>query len=465
MKSMKRFGEILSIRALLLTLGLLGYWSFGKSFAYLGIYPLYIGEVLMVLGVIGAISTGKVAVLRKKSSYVFWTFFWVAMTQGVVSVLTGHSVSEVVRNLAVVYYGLFAWITYAFFVRARTQGVGMSDDQLTNVLSRISGWVLLGSTISLVVVLTSGSALPRFPGTDVPVLYYKPTDAIVPVAIVMTLWLQGHVSSVYGMWALGLSVVAASRSRSAMLVFFMALATSWRPNRRTILLGLLIGCLTAILIGLDVRIDLGYREISAQQLMANLLSLVSPGKAAELDYSTLETSSWRLSWWRAILIDSIENWRVVFGLGWGANLADIFRFQTADAETLNVLRSPHNALMGVLGRGGWVSAVLWISFYGSFLMEMVMAWRKSHNRARRSLIALVVIYTCGALINGMTDVYLESPQNAIPHWIVVGIGWSLASGTLVPSRKGATGLDHDKPTQCLELVVSDVCGTPERHTG
>ena len=34
----------------LLIIAVLGYWAFGKAFAYIGLYPLYIGEALLVAG-------------------------------------------------------------------------------------------------------------------------------------------------------------------------------------------------------------------------------------------------------------------------------------------------------------------------------------------------------------------------------------------------------------------------------
>ncbi|MGH6913045.1 MAG: hypothetical protein ACREH3_05005, partial [Geminicoccales bacterium] len=48
--------------ARLLALVVLGYWAFGKAFAYLGLYPLYIGEVVLIVGLLYLIHRGTIPV-------------------------------------------------------------------------------------------------------------------------------------------------------------------------------------------------------------------------------------------------------------------------------------------------------------------------------------------------------------------------------------------------------------------
>src|SRR5690606_41201822 len=55
-------------------------------------------------------------------------------------------------------------------------------------------------------------------------------------------------------------------------------------------------------------------------------------------------------------------------------------------------------------------------------------------------------------INGATDVFLESPQNAIPHWIVVGIGWAL-----IRDAQALALPDPGKPPRVLPV--------PDPHVG
>jgi hypothetical protein len=204
------------------------------------------------------------------------------------------------------------------------------------------------------------------------------------------------------------------------------MAMIWRPTRRTLnLIGLGLLLFVALLIT-DLRIDLGYREVSARQFLANVSSLVGSDEAASsLDATTTRNKDWRSAWWDAIYSDAVDNNRYVIGLGWGTNLADEFGFQTVDSD-VNALRNPHNALLGILARGGWLAAGLWVSFYLLLLYGLWQAARRfQDDRARQDMAWIIMIYVLASQINGATDVFLESPQNAIPHWIVIGVGWVL----------------------------------------
>ena len=48
----------------------LGYWAFGKSFAYLGMYPIYIGEMLLGLGLLYLIHRGTIPVPNQLAAVV-----------------------------------------------------------------------------------------------------------------------------------------------------------------------------------------------------------------------------------------------------------------------------------------------------------------------------------------------------------------------------------------------------------
>lgn len=412
---------------------LIGYWSFGKAFAYLGIYPIYIGECALVVGVLWWLSCGRLYVPRTLSCVIYLCLLCIVSFQALVSIVfLQQPLMEVVRNISIIYYGLFGLITYT--LSGSLASKAPPANILLNVaLPRVSVWALSGLTVSAIGYLWFVDKLPVFPKTDVPILYFKPTDAIMPLIVTIGLWQQGYIKWYYGPWALILIFIAAARSRSALFSFVLALVLLWRLNRRTTALATLIAASVGILVFSGLRIPIGYREVSFKQYVANTVSALRPEAAVELDPSTHNTIVWRLNWWSAILGDAVSHRRILIGLGWGANLANAFGFQTAsNPEALTALRHPHNATIGIIARGGWITGLYWALFNTFFLIELGIAMTRRRREALgNDLCRLVWVYAVLALLNSSTDVFLESPQNAIPYWMTVGVGWRLIVGQRV----------------------------------
>ena len=411
----------------LLAFLLIGYWSFGKAFAYIGVFPVYVSEIGLGLGICLGLAIGRLYFLRH-ISYVLWMALLVgSLAQAVFSIgLLGQPPMEVLRNIAAIYYSLFAYLTYAVVRRS----IG-SRDLLSEMYQRLpkwSFWILSVITLSMSITLYYWLPVPAFPGTDVTMLYYKPTDASMALIVLIGLWLLRCLSLRYGAWALVLMLASAARNRSAMLVLAVTLLFLWRPNRRGLTVTAVLFVLASILVVGNFRINLGgYRELSARQFVENVSSLVGEEEASNEGTSTAVTKSWRMAWWEAILDDASSTDRVFMGTGWGSNLADMFGFQTA-ASGQSALRHPHNFLLGILARGGWILAFIWVAFYATLIMGLFRAMRSLRSRPiLRNLAVLSAIYLVSSLIHGATDVFLEAPQNAIPHWIVVGVAWALIS--------------------------------------
>ena len=432
-----------------LVLAVLGYWAFGKAFAYVGLFPLYIGEALLVAGLLYLIHRGTIPIPNLAVFWLYALLFAVVIGQAAYSILVlVQPPLEVLRNLAVIYYGLFAVITFVLIVRST--GSDFYRNTIENLLPRVAPWVLGFATLTVVGGVFLGHVLPQFPMTDsVTLLFYKPTDAVMPLIVLMALWMRGYLKTRWMIWTAGLLVIAAGRSRSAMLAVAVAvLAMIWRPTRRMLSMIAVAVLVFITLLVFDVRLDLGYREVSARQFMANVTSLVGSDEAASgLDATTTRNKDWRADWWDSIYTDAVEHDRYLVGLGWGTNLADEFGFQTEDSD-INALRNPHNAFLGILARGGWLAASLWVGFYLLLLYGLWQAARTfQHDRARQEMAWIVLIYILASQINGATDVFLESPQNAIPHWIIVGVGWALIREAQFINQPAAPAPPEPDPQQ------------------
>ena len=423
-----------SLRVSLLIMGLLvvlltGYWSFGKSFGYLGIHPFYIGEAVMLAGLGMILYRSRFYVLKHASFWLYWAFFLVALLQGGVSVFVlKQPAMEVVRNLAIVYYGLFAYIVYSL---TAYPGMGRAFYQklIRTIIPRLFPYLLVGSLLTVTAFNLFDGQLPLFPGTQVPIVFYKPTDAVMPFFLYFTLAIRGHMHQLYLMGAMLPILICSARSRSVMICFFVASLLTLRPSKRYVRLFAILAALLAVLAVSGLRINLGYREVSASQFVANTLSILNlDDQSAEVDPTAVRNKQWRSEWWDQIVADALQPDRVAIGLGWGTNLAETFEVMAPGVYSdLNALRHPHNALFGILARGGWLAAALWTCFYASLFWGLWWAKRVfgATDRELGDLAVAIMVYVAASLVNGSTDVFLESPQVAIPHWVIIGLGWGL----------------------------------------
>lgn len=443
-----------------LAICLAGYWGFGKSFAYVGLYPVYVGEIFTIAGMLIVFAHGRIHLPRDGSVWICVLLAGIAFIQAIVSVVfLGQDRIDVLRNLAVVYYVVFGYFSYAALERA-----GRTGDIHTRILGRwlpgLAPWVIAGNAASIAfglfyvrqgMMLGDPEPLPFFPGTHVPLLSYKPTDLSMPTILFAGLWLMGRLRASYGVVALLFLLLSAARSRSVMLGFLILMLAVWRPHARGLGFAALIGVFFLILVVGNVTLDLGgYREISVRQFTENFTTLLEPSSDEEKNSASAVTKSWRLAWWEAILADATSNNRVFLGGGWGSNPAEVHGFQTFE-EGLNALRNPHNVFLGLLARAGWITAGLWTLFHGLLIAGLVRAEHVFRVKsAPRALCRLTITFLAVSLLHGSTDVFLESPQNAIPHWIAVGMAWSLIAES---RRRGIR----------LRWKLYDTYATPGQH--
>ena len=416
------------IRRLYLALTLLavGYWTFGKAFAYIGVAPVYLGEVSLLLLALPALAATKRSCWGPTSLLaIYLCLLAVVALQVIYSAYDGNHLIESLRGSAQVYYGLFAFATCALLKQGKGR-VLLAKAILTDLLPRLAPLILLGITVSMVAYVYFQPALPLIPGVDVPMLFYKPTDASVPLLLILSACALGYVARLYGLWATALLLLAAARNRSVLLALVVWAILVLRPRRTGgFILVSAVSMFALLLFTTDLSIDTGYRSLSRGQFAANLTSLWNPESAGATDRSTATTRSWRLAWWGAILEDSFHPDRILLGDGWGVNLAKAYGFQTGDPESRTALRNPHSAFINALARGGWMSAVLYAGFFMTALLRSLrQAWGSAETSARHlALLAVVLLAVAG--VHGCTDVFLESPQNAIPLWIAVGASWAV----------------------------------------
>jgi O-antigen ligase len=89
------------------------------------------------------------------------------------------------------------------------------------------------------------------------------------------------------------------------------------------------------------------------------------------------------------------------------------------------LRSPHNGNMTVLARMGVPGAVLWIALNLSFVIRMLVAFRRASSAGLRFWSSVNLFVLClwlATMINQSFDVYIEGPMGGMWFWAIIGFG-------------------------------------------
>ncbi len=181
--------------------------------------------------------------------------------------------------------------------------------------------------------------------------------------------------------------------------------------------------ITSIIILLLTSLTFEYgksrRKISTVQIKNNIYSIIRPSKGK--DYLT-GTTKWRLLFWRKLITTTANNFdKLLFGFGFGKNLATTFKMETGKVRPN---KHPHNFTINIFTRMGIFGLLAWVYLNLFYIKRLLFAYKSSSGIQRKTALWLLTIWMA-AITNSMFDVYLEGPMGAIPFWIFMGFGYSL----------------------------------------
>jgi hypothetical protein len=408
------------------SLGILltGYAFLGKGFAYIGLPPLFVGEVVLGLGLLALFLT--IPKVRLSTLELILLAF---IGLGIIRTLPFVSTFglDAIRDAAVWYYALFALIASTALEKRHLLAAVAWLVRLTPALVLwLAGTSLLGrDTLPFA---------PSFPGAPVPIFFVKPGDrAIMMLAAAAVLILglaerrpgasQRRLRFLWTFWLLGVAAISVM-SRGGMISVAVALLLIFlsRPTRQWLAPILWASCFIVIVILFNPQLPSGYggRTISGPQLTSNITSIFTEESAEESGLAG--TRTWRLDWWSDIYDYTVQGPYFWGGKGFGVNLASEDGYQTRADEGL---RSPHSSHMTILARMGVPGLALWIVLHMSFLVRMLIAQHHALETGDQFLAnveLLILAVWLAALINSSFDVYLEGPQAAIWFWSLFGAG-------------------------------------------
>jgi hypothetical protein len=459
----RRPSSLTVARVFLISLGvlLLGYMFLGRGFAHLGFPPVYVGEVVLAIGVVAT----AVVLIRtwppRRPTILVWLLlaFMALGALRTVPYLSTYGV-DALRDAVLWGYGAFALMLYVIV-----------DRDVISRAMRAYGWVVPAFAIWLPVSWTlfrilSTAIDPTRPGEVVPLVFFKSGDMAVhiagsvaflvfavPAGLVTRRFAVRMAIAVPLAWT---ALVGWATNRGSLVAIAMAVGVAivigrrWRPWAP-----LAAGALVALMIfslpspisapgdGSGVATPTPTvgrqsptpratpartpvveptappgRQVGIRQVVENFISIFVPSSDSGLS----GTRAFRLAWWSEIVDYTVFGPYFWDGKGFGVNLATDDGFQpTADQS----LRAPHNSHMTALARMGVPGFLLWIALQGAFAVQLLRA-TLAHRREGDALLAAagawILVYWMAMMVNTSFDPYLEGPQGGIWFWSLFGVG-------------------------------------------
>jgi hypothetical protein len=495
-------GDLPVVRVFVGTLLLLlaGYMFMGRGFAHLGIPPIYLGEIVLALGLV---ATTVAAVQLRIRPRLTWTvglllafMAWGAIRT--VPYLTTYG-ADALRDAVLWGYALFALMIYLLADRSWIERAMRTYGLIVPIFAL---WLPIGWLIWLEV--SKGATTDR-PGDLIPLVYFKAGDMavhsvgavaflilftaafttlrtfawryIVAQPLVWGMFVFGTVSRgalLAAISGLGLVLLATRRFLNwvpvvvALIVLVLALA--FGPTVTSSVAGLLPSSPSSGPGAAPTEPPPWYqanRPATLDQFLGNGVSILT----GEGDKNQVGTVQFRVAWWTKIVNYTVFGPYFLTGKGFGVNLADDDGFQpTLDHS----LRAPHNSSMTVLARMGVPGFLVWVAIQALWALGMlrsVIRNRLAGDRLLSSASAVLFIYWFAIMIVTSFDPFIEGPQGGIWFWTIFGLGlvamrlvpepgaidripllgeagWRDSLRTLVPARGGprpAPSPDGDEP--------------------
>jgi O-Antigen ligase len=418
--------------------GVLLYATFGKGFAYAGWPPVFVGEVLLAVVIVGALRQGFVF---PRTPLAAATAVIAAVTLVQVAIERTHVVvplQETVRGAAPVYYAAFAFSTYSL-LRAYERAAGATAvvATLERAMMRVVPFMLV-ALAAIASLAFLDPTLPTWPGSGAQLFARKGADLAVGLVITLPFVMARRrvARPLLPAWALPAvwwaAVIVASRSRGALLAIIVGTLVA-RPNIvRWLRVGLVIAAIVLFLYVSGVTITMQRREVSYDALTDAAASVVGGKPDDEIGGGYVGTAQWRTRWWGDIWDDVNAQDMYLAGHGWGDNLAVRYGVVPASAaDDPKVLRLPHNIFFSLAAHAGVVLAV-------AFIAVPVLTVARTFRDGPASLSVQAARGTlAAALTAAMFDVHIESPQGGIMLWTLTGFLWWTSAGRLAEVRPRA----------------------------
>jgi hypothetical protein len=392
----------------------IGYLCMQKGFAYLGVPPLFIGEIalfaFMFLKPRLALGTWTTSLLRTSPlnalSLAMLVFVLYGAWQLVRGVMGGASILYAMKFFVFNYYPLYLFLGI---------WVGVQSPYFLPTLARAIAWA--HGIYGLVWIVALQHISIYMPGSGVKVFG----------------WPGGGAAAVIGLMCFGRDRQAfwTILAMNMMVTLFMQMRAQWLGLAAGLLVwGLLmrrLGKVAAIgavviaafglveLAGIELPGDRG--KVSLAETLARAIAPIDPELAQRFApegerYSG--STEWRQKWWEQIW-SSVHSTPMleVSGHGYGF---DLFSLAPAEVQAgqAEEIRTPHSVFYYALGYTGWVGVALFAVFQFTIFR---LLWRSFQLTGQPAGVAWWVMGISMALFEESFD----TPFKAIPFYLLMGL--------------------------------------------
>lgn len=408
---------------LVLTCVLLGYATLGKTFAYIGFSPIFISEIVLLLGFFAFVNAKCIAAsLSTFPALCLIALMGWALLRTIPYI--GDYGIEALRDSVTILYAALALIVISLLL----QDAGRINYFML-FYRRFAALLPPAMTVIAITAIAGEKFLPKHPSTGVPIITFKAGDlgahlGGVCVFVLLGFYRPGRI------WAALLAaamIIASTQNRGAMLAMLVPLALAvilCGKLRSFFQVVLAVSFCVSLAYAADVTLPLnseGNRAVGARQLVDNMLSVVGTSNG------DLEgTKRWRLAWWQTIQDYTFFGDYFWTGKGFGVNLAESDGFIVGGENPMApMLRSPHNVHLAILARAGVPGLVLWLitlaAWFATLFSKMLTA-RLLGERQWSDFFLFVQCYLIAILITASLDVALEGPILGFWFWSIFGVG-------------------------------------------
>jgi len=443
----------------MLAVALLGYAVMGKGFAYIGVAPLFIGEIMFVLGLAMFLRTGcYIAALVALPNLILLLLLILAVARTLPFI--GPYGFDALRDSVLLLYGGFALIVTALLLEKRER---IAD--VYRYFQILASIYVFAAPAAYLAAKGARDLIPTWPGTGVPIVYLRAGEIAVHVcgAAVVALVGMRKFSVLWTVMLLFTIAMVAAQSRGGALAIVIPIAFAILVSGKIIQfakVGVIGFAVLSAAYVLDVQIAMpaGYwggdeRPIGARQLVDNFASVVG-----ESDGQLDNTKQFRLEWWKSIINYTFSGPYFWNGKGFGVNLAIDDDHVVTEDPNAPPLRSPHNGHFNILARTGVPGFTLWaltIVTWFAMLMKRYINARALREQQWAALFLLLMCYSASIIIDAAFDVALEGPMLGIWYWVIFGIGVGASMIYSAPRPAGVA-----RASDMAELPLAMGSGAP-----
>jgi hypothetical protein len=395
---------------------LVGYLCWKKPFAYLGVPPIFIGEICLAAFLLlkprVALGTWATSLCRPSPLNMLGLTLFVFMAYGVWQVARGvYSGSDILYTMKFFIFNYY--VLYLFL----GMWVALHEPDFLQKLIRILAWV--GAIYGLLYILALRHlGLPIFvaPGSC-------------PYAVLGLLCFVRDPRKLWVVLALGLNVLVSLvwQVRAEWLGLGLGLLVwgllTGRLGRVVIvgMMGLaVLGMIDLLGIGLATRTG---GSVSFSDTLARVIAPVDLELAKQLSPVARHhagTAEWRELWWQQIWI-SVHSTPMLeaFGHAYGFDLFGLAPAEVRSGQEDWDVRTPHSVFYYALGYTGWVGVALFSFLQFAILRLLWRSYRVTGHPAG-------VLFWVAGMAMASFEAGFETPYRAIPFYLLVGM--SIAPG-------------------------------------